>query len=292
MDRFGTAVLPDRNQTVGIALVNRKTSALFFDRIWSASPYFSDQVPSDIGIFGATEFETWPFVVRAFIDESKIEKEIPDIVADGYTDLEQLSQADAGDDFNWLERGISTALRHAHGIESVPIYSSSKDLNKEYKAGDTAAIIASIQNLKIVDEEKLSWDNVREFRADREASVKLRRMRNWLSAELVGKSVSEVEDAISTRLDAYDWALKKHGILTVSGTMSDMLDPKALTAAASAMAGLAYSEGSLWAAIGGVSIVLGKTAVGVARRLVDLRDAERGPNSEVAFVHELKKLTK
>ncbi len=122
-------------------------------------------------------------------------------------------------------------------------------------------------------------------------------MRNWLDTEMVGKSISYVSDAIATRLDGYEWALKKHGIETVTGAVSDLLDYRFLASAGSVVGGLL--AGGLWAGAGtglaelvGAGIVIGKAAVSVVNKRVDLADRKRGEGSEVAFVHELKKLTK
>jgi hypothetical protein len=128
-----------------------------------------------------------------------------------------------------------------------------------------------------------------EFRRDSEAKKKLRRFRHWLDRDLVGKSVQYVADEIAGRLEDYEWALEKHGIQTVTGTLSDLLDPKVLGGGLVALVGGAAAVGEFWGAVAATGVLAGKATLSCASRLIDLHDAGRGPNAEVAFVHELKK---
>jgi hypothetical protein len=45
---------------------------------------------------------------------------------------------------------------------------------------------------------------------------------------MVSKPTSYISDEIACRLDRYEWALKKHGIQTVTGTIATTLDSKFL----------------------------------------------------------------
>jgi hypothetical protein len=137
----------------------------------------------------------------------------------------------------------------------------------------------------------LAWDQVVDFRRDTEAKIKLRRLRNWLSNEFVGKPISYVSDAIAIKLDDYEWATKKHGISVVSGTVSNLLDSKFIATTAPVVGALWAGAGSGLAELAAAGLLIGKVAVSLTDKLVDLKDRKRGQGSEVAFVHEIKKLT-
>ncbi len=69
----------------------------------------------------------------------------------------------------------------------------------------------------------------------------LRKVRGWLDLEMTNKSVQEITDLISARLESYDWALRKHGIQTVTGALSQLLDLTVLKTAGVTAAGLALA---------------------------------------------------
>jgi hypothetical protein len=102
--------------------------------------------------------------------------------------------------------------------------------------------------------------------------------------------VPYVIDRLATRIDDYEWALKKHGIETVTGFLSDLLDVRFLPVASAAVAGFAVAGGSSWAEIGATGLILGKAALSLTTRFVDLKDWRR-TNMEIAFIHEIKRLS-
>jgi hypothetical protein len=287
LKRFGRPNLPNTDDTVAVALDKPKTASLFFDRIWWA-PGMEGGPPDEMTVFGATDIEVWPLVVVLSLHPptpvtwARVAKAFSDdtVIAELWA-----KKAPAA-------KNIADALFLTHEINAVPMYNSTDDCLAEYSMGKTEIILAAVENLGIVNETNLEWRQIMDFRDDRDARAKLRRMRHWFDTELIGKPMSYVTDALATRLEDYEWALKKHGIETVTGSLSDLLDVRFLPAASAITAGFAVAAGSFWAAIGATGLTLGKAALSITTRLVDLKDRERGQNSEVAFIHELKKISK
>jgi len=284
--RFGAANLPRSGETVAVTLDKPKTGALFFDRVWYA-PGMSGGPPDEVTVFGATDVEVWPLVVTLALQP-------PSPLS--WARVERVFGTDTIISELWAQKApaaknISDSLFLAHRFKAVPMYESADACARDYHLGDTEVIVATIEKLGLVDEARLDWQQVLDFRNDQQARVKLRRMRHWLDSELEGRPISYVADALATRLDDYEWAPKKHGIETVTGSLSDLLDIRFLPAASAATAGLAVGGGPFWAAVGAASLAIGKVALSLTARLVDLRDRTRGNGSEVAFVHELKKLS-
>jgi hypothetical protein len=115
---------------------------------------------------------------------------------------------------------------------------------------------------------------------------------HWLDKEMVGKPRSFIEDEVACRVHDYEWALKKHGIQTVLGNLSSVLEPKALAASAAAVAGLSVAGHSLLGALAGVTLLAGRVAVNIARVALDYEDTRRTSHPEILFVFELRKLAK
>jgi hypothetical protein len=89
-------------------------------------------------------------------------------------------------------------------------------------------------------------------------------------------------------MEAYDDALKKHGIKTLLGSLTDLLDPKVLTAAAAA--GMALSPaGHAMEILLGSGIVIGNAVLKILTRQVDMSDALKASRGEIACVFEMRK---
>ena len=84
--------------------------------------------------------------------------------------------------------------------------------------------------------------------------------------------------------------MNKHGIRTVLGTLQEALDGEYLIGASSVLDVLIMAGHSDWGAITAGGLVIGKMAISLLHKLVDLSDAECGPNSEIAYIHQLKHL--
>jgi len=182
--------------------------------------------------------------------------------------------------FGYACRKISKSFYKKHGIPMIPIYGSVKERDTQYNEGDRKAVVIALSNIKVVDEDNLIWEQVLEFRADKEIQQKYKRFLHWLDEKMVGKSQAFVEDDISIRLKDYEQALKKHGIKTVVGEVSEVI-------AGGGLIGLADPKlGFLTAG----ALVAGKVIVKVAKILLDFDDVERGQNSEISWVYEVKKL--
>jgi hypothetical protein len=106
---------------------------------------------------------------------------------------------------------------------------------------------------------------------------------------LMSKSTGEAVDIIGTKLDKYEWAIKKHGLKTITGSLSSVLDNKFIAALATSSGAAGLIGGPIWALLSSGSLVIGKLALHIGDRLIELEDIKRGENSEVAFIYEAKK---
>ncbi len=297
---IGEPILPQHGETIAASasVADYKIAALFFDRVWSFPG--AGSIPDDVVVYGATATEATSRVLSALLradddiepDDVAVVKRTSEFLRNAIND--RLGSLDLGPTWNSLSSvaRIGRILYLEKGLQITPIYDSGAARDVEYLPGETQAIVAAVSDLKVVDPRSLSWEQVQEFRKDNTAKIKLRRMRRWLDVDMKGSSVAQLTDAIASRLDDYEWSIRKHGLQTLTGTMSELLDPKLLSATSATMAGLAYSEGAIWAALGGAGIMVGRAAVSLVEKMVDLKDRKRDQGAEVAFVHEIKKLAK
>jgi hypothetical protein len=99
-------------------------------------------------------------------------------------------------------------------------------------------------------------------------------------------------DVIGKKVSDYEWAIRKHGLKTVTGAISTLGNPQYFGKVAAA-AGIAGTfAGPVWAAIAGGLMLTSEIAVTVANRMIDLRDIKLGKDSEIALLYEANKLAK
>lgn len=282
------------NETAVIANGNEKIASLCYDRVWGVS------LPG-IGFIGNTSAEI-ALIMSQFLFYH-LDKRSPQIALEMQCLLRGIfshisSASKAGEiltketisfHVKWLATSLGAKLRKP----IIPVYGSLSARDSEYKIGDHQIIVPVLSNLDVVLPDQLEWPQIIEFRKDDDTRRKYRRLVHWLDANMIGKPQSFIEDEIAIKLEDYHYALRKHGVKTATGTISSILDWKHLAAAGtSALSIGVLTEEALSGALVAGAITVGKVAVSVAKSALDLEDVKRGPGSEVAFVHEVTKLTK
>lgn len=175
------------------------------------------------------------------------------------------------------------------GIDVVPLYESELQFNNDFAQGSVPAYQGELQNIELVAEDGLSWEQVLQFREDRDAVRKYRALRSWLRDALQGKSVNEAADIIATKLDDYDWAIRRHGFKTVSSGLWHILDPATVAAVSGGTITSAVLAGPVAAALVGGITVGARVVTWLADRRLELEEIKRGQDSEVAIIYEAKK---
>lgn len=179
---------------------------------------------------------------------------------------------------------------YAHrGITVVPIYNDLDLFNTDFPSGPVMAYQAALLNLPIVVEQGVSWQQIIQFRQDAEVARKYRALKTWLHLGLKTGSVQEAADIIGKKLDDYEWAIKKHGLKTVKGVLSQVLEfrKSGITLATAGAAG--FVGGPIWSAIAAGMVVTSQIALSLVDRAIELEDIKRGEHSEVGFIYDTRK---
>lgn len=151
------------------------------------------------------------------------------------------------------------------------------------------AYTAALQSIPLVVEQSCTWDQIWEFRSDPEAKWKYRRLRNWISNTLINTSSVQATDMIEQCIDDYHWAIKKHGIHTVIGTLKAVIQPDHLVTAsvASFIAGL--MAGTVGATVTAGLTISAHAALELTNFLVQRKEIARGSYSECALIYEIRR---
>ena len=169
------------------------------------------------------------------------------------------------------------------------MYDGFEDREADYAPGNVATLLAVVDRVAIVDEDKLSWQQVHEFRGDPEARRAYRAFVHWLDRDLVGRSEQYIEDAVGRRLTEYEWALRKHGVATAIGAMERALSPSVLFSAAAGgtLASLVSGDTSI-SVLAATGVMVGQATLRVASAMLSRQDI-KAAHAEVALVHTLKR---
>lgn len=174
------------------------------------------------------------------------------------------------------------------GIGSTPTYNSRLLFSWDFKPGQKLSYEAALNNIPQFSDDSVEWNQILEFRSDKEARRKYRDLRHWLLYVLQCSSVDEATELIAQRIEDYAWSLRKHGLKTALGTFTQMFDWKqsALTIAAAGVAGTV--GGPALSAIVSGTLVAAKVGASLIERRIDLGDVERGPGREVAILYDIR----
>ena len=157
---------------------------------------------------------------------------------------------------------------------------------ERFSEGQVAAYQGALNNLPIVRAD-IGWDEVTSFRQDPVSVRKYRDLRLWLADGLKSSSEQHATDLIAQRIEDYRWAIKKHGLQTVTGALTNLWDWKqSITLAASVGAAATIGSAAIAALVAGLSITSGVGAFFAQRKLSKL-DVEHGPGREVAVLVDI-----
>lgn len=193
---------------------------------------------------------------------------------------------------SFVQRKITKLLSETHGIHTINIYDSENARKNEFTEGDRRVVVATLEGLGIIDNFALTWEQILDFRKDTNARRKYIRFLHWLDKDMIGKSPAFIQDEISIRLEDYEKSIKKHGIKTIVGTVSEVIDGKYILGSSGIAAGLSLSGHPVLGFLVGAGLLIGKVALKVSETALSFDDKELGSNSEVSWVYEVEELSK
>lgn len=159
------------------------------------------------------------------------------------------------------------------GVIDTPVIAEHKNLLNEHKTvGDIAV---TVSGLRLIDVSNTDWEQIVEFRKDKQAVKDLRRLRTFLVDNFKDKPRDYIENKILTELDKYENMLKSQGFKTFTGAIGSVFDAKTVTAAGAAAVTAVFLGEPVLGLTGAATIEIGKFGVQVAKDLYALREMKR-----------------
>ena len=246
--KLSQPIIAQEHESLAFAPITPKTAALSFDRVYRP-PLIREDIPPSIAFYGATDAEQRLWAAGSFfLAVVRMKMGLERITGQPHTwshDLgpqERLERARI-EKRTLLNRALSEL---GPSLSKTPtVFHATRDgYRADFPDGPSEVLISAITDLALVEEASLDWEQVLEFRKDSDARMKYRRFVRWITSELMARTPAQVQDVLSSRLEDYEWALRKHGLKTVLGALDATLDPKFLTAMSTTAvaAGLASSS--------------------------------------------------
>lgn len=168
------------------------------------------------------------------------------------------------------------------GYPVHPIYET-----QHSQTGDGFALEAVLSHIPVIDQAQISWEQIIDFRQDKETIRKYREFRMWLRDSLTASSPSEATELINKKLESYEWAMRKHGLATVQGALTFIFDFKKLGIAATAATAGGAIAGPIGSAFAAGVAIAGQATAWAIERKIKREETQRGPDSEVAYIYDV-----
>ena len=170
----------------------------------------------------------------------------------------------------------------------VPVYGSEAQFLSELENRERTVWRVLIDNLPVVDNGALSWEHVKAAREDPELVYRFRELRIWMRNLDSKATKQQINDDLGRRIDQYHSAMRKHGIKSITGTLSLVANAPKLAAVGSVVGGAFYLGGSDAAALSAIAILVSGASLRITEFLVGREDI-KATYPEVAFLHDLAK---
>ncbi len=192
------------------------------------------------------------------------------------------------------EREFYNSLSQTHS-NTIAFWNSniSRDIfsvhDSETKLTECQLWNATLSNIPMVIENRLTWEQVIEFRNDTQNRTKYLELKHWLKDGIKATSESHAKEIIELKIENYKNALNKHNIETKHGIMSAIVNPKSIFSGVSgaATSALAIPNNPMFTlAAAGTSYTLGVgiELFGLKAKKLDIQTLE---GREVAYLHEI-----
>ena len=289
------------SESIAVATKNPKLHALFFDRI---------DCSALVGISGSSI--PWEYVNRLMTYESCLFNHLKFLAKFLMTDP-VFTEARAFPEFNeliiyFLEQSDEFGLigddhcryainerkmvrRHAQELNSLykckalPVYSSIEEFCNDFQEGSYIVTQRVIKNLSIVDDEKLEWEQIKQFRQDREARNKYKQFLDFLRGKWSDGDIDYITYQIEKQYEAYNAALRKHGIETRLGVLKDIFSSKYVLPTAIASIVTNVTNPKFVPIVAGV-FALGSFTLSLSEYKLNL-EKFNPPDTSIAWIYEV-----
>jgi hypothetical protein len=202
-----------------------------------------------------------------------------------------------GEDESWQASDkygeVCCKLLRDYDLTTTPMDIPEVFIFDDEEPGNEAEIAVTLPALNLIDAQDAPWEQVLEFRRDKDSHNKMRRLRRFASENYSGKSKDFIEDDISLRIADYQEAVRTWRFETKYAAFTTLLNSKILasTVAGSLLSAICGAPlPAVGAALAGVALEVGRITLEVNKRKFALRSLMK--DNPACYISEAKsKLT-
>lgn len=218
------------NMKYATGVVNPKTTAIFFDKIWVPSyeifineeeKEFFKKIPKEVIMtFPFEKYrDKWDRIFRyATIKNHNW----------NYFELTALEYMYS----EWRNKSllqITNIMQNILKVDIIPIFFDKTDFERSTNVYDDKEVFLTnniefiIKDIPLILEKELEWEQVLDFRRDKKCMNSAKRLMRWSNIECNGLTRNDIREKLEQELDEYSFSIKKHGIQIVTGALSTIL---------------------------------------------------------------------
>lgn len=110
----------------------------------------------------------------------------------------------------------------------APVFSSKRYQQRFCPSGEDDVVELILPQMHLINTKKLDWNQVIEIKKDKDANIKIQRMRTFIFNKYQNVPVSFIRDDIARQFDEYEQACQKHGLELLHSSLSLLVDSKSL----------------------------------------------------------------
>jgi hypothetical protein len=270
-----------RQKVVPVANIDWKELALYFNEIIPVQKKF---IPLPVCHTKIREINDFANII--YLQKYKEIFKNPAVPEHKRNELELLRELDVHSVWPIVQ------MLRLEGVPAIPVFAFRESYDI-FGSGENEAIEVKLIDAKLVDAENLEWDQILEFRKDKDAVKDLRNLRLFMFENYKDKSPSYIRDSIEQKIERHHAASKMHGMKLVKTVTSELIESKS-SLGCICLATLSHLLGDHVTAttlgVTGAAIAIGKMTINIASEYVSYKTDAANP--ELAYVIKARKLKK
>lgn len=156
-------------------------------------------------------------ISKILVENFKLDKNILKVSNEQYEQLENIYAQEYFSFINEFDLGH---------LPLIAVNNTKSALLLDDETDSYANPLLTISNLKLIDATNSNWEQLLEFRKDKDAKIKLRKLRLFAYENYSGKSKNFIEDDIQSKIYDYELTAKKFGLNLIQAALSNVMNSK------------------------------------------------------------------
>jgi hypothetical protein len=197
-----------------------KIAALFYDRLWAGITIWEPDAPVELLYWPPSSRFLPSFAGALLFEPPGADQRNSFITSHGRMEFERNLRREARECEKAAARPVPVMFQSKLAFEEQLQFTDTSNpvTTQASQAATSDHLLMTLDNVDLLDERALEWDQILEVRSDRAARRKIKRLFNWFESETTANfDAIKIRETLADRLEEYRDAIKKHGLGTKLG---------------------------------------------------------------------------